>query len=55
MKFAAIGETLAVLATIFAIGGCAHRNWETFRHDQERTGNQKKRSALSDPAKVGSL
>jgi outer membrane protein assembly factor BamB len=55
VKFAAMAKALAVLAAVCAAGGCAHRNWETFRHDQERSGNQKKRSALSDPANVGSL
>lgn len=54
MRFNGFWRTLAVLAATCAMNGCA-KHWTTFRHDAERTGNQRERSALSDPAKVASL
>jgi outer membrane protein assembly factor BamB len=54
MKFATFTKALAMLLVSCAMASCS-KPWETFRNDTERTGNQKERSALSDPAKIPSL
>jgi outer membrane protein assembly factor BamB len=54
MRFTAFAKAFAIFAAACALGGCS-RHWTTFRHDTERTGNQKERSALSDPSKVPNL
>lgn len=45
----------ATLLLVSAVLASCDKSWSTFRHDEERTGNQKERSALSDPAKIASL
>lgn len=54
MRVLRLARVVTIFAAVGAIGGCA-KHWTTFRHDEERTGNQRERSALSDPTKVASL
>ena len=44
----------ALLLASFTLVGC-EEHWNTFRHDDERTGNQRERSALADPARIQNL
>src|SRR5580704_13586474 len=54
MRIRRLARAVTIFLAVVAIGGCA-KHWTTFRHDAERTGNQREHSALSDPTKVASL
>lgn len=46
---------LLLVAGASVLAGCATRDWPTFRHDERRSAHMKRRSALSDPARVTAL
>ena len=54
MNSSVFARALAILLAGCSIGGCS-RHWTTFRHDAERTGNQREHSDLADPSKVANL
>jgi outer membrane protein assembly factor BamB len=54
MRISIMAMAAALALGCVALEGC-DKSWATFRHDSERTGNQKERSALSDPAKIPTL
>lgn len=46
---------IAALITLVAVGGCASKDWRTFRYNASRSAHMPRGSALSDPARVGTL
>src|SRR2546425_12988081 len=47
-------KSISALLLIALLSGCS-QHWPAFRHDRLRTAGQIHTSALSDPARVGSL
>lgn len=46
---------VVTLSALWVLGGCATKDWRTFRYDASRAAHMPRGSALSDPARVGTL